>query len=41
MEEFSSEGFYADAVLEDETPEEAKAAERRTDRLREYNESHR
>lgn len=39
--EFSSADFYAGLDLSDESPEEAKAAERRTDRLREWNEDHR
>ena len=39
--EFSSAAFYADMDLEDEKPEEAEKAERRDERLREWNEDHR
>lgn len=41
MEEFDSAAYYAGIDFEDESPAEAQAAEKRTDRLREWNESHR
>lgn len=41
MEEFDSAAFYAGIDLGDESPEEAKAAEKKADRLREWNEDHR